>query len=341
MRKFEGYDKGANLGGWLSQCVHSKAHYDTFITEKDIEILASWGIDHVRVPVDFEVLETIEGAYIEAGFTYIDNCLTWCDKYHLNMILDLHKTAGYSFDELTTSDGFFEDEILQQRFLHLWEQFAQRYGKLSDRLAFELLNEIVSDKFIHSWNGIARRAVETIRGFAPDIRILIGGVWYNSVNAVKYLDMPYDRNIVYNFHCYDPMLFTHQSAYWVADMPADLVMEYPSTLAAYIEGSKILGETMSMSLKILHLKTMGPELFDAVFTEAVKIAEERDVPLYCGEYGVIDNAPLESTLNWYRDIHSIFEKHGIGRAVWSYKKMDFGLIDSHYAPIFDELVKLL
>lgn len=136
------------------------------------------------------------------------------------------------------------------------------------------------------------------------------------------------------------MLFTHQSAYWVENMPSDLVMEYPASLAEYVEGSKILGETMSMSLKILRLKTMGPDLFDAVFTEAVKIAEERDVPLYCGEYGVIDNAPLDSTLNWFRDIHSIFEKHAIGRAVWSYKKMDFGLVESHYAPIFEELVQL-
>lgn len=65
------------------------------------------GIDHVRVPVDFEVLETPEGIYIEDGFKYIDNCLAWCEKYQLNMILDLHKTAGYSFDELSTSEVFF------------------------------------------------------------------------------------------------------------------------------------------------------------------------------------------------------------------------------------------
>ena len=341
MRKFEGYYKGVNLGGWLSQCIHGKKHYDTFITEKDIKKLASWGIDHVRVPVDFELLETPDGKYIEDGFKHIDNCLAWCDKYQLNMILDLHKTSGYSFDELSTSETFFEDEALQQRFYKLWEQFAVRYGKYEGRLAFELLNEVVSEKVTESWNHIARRAVETIRLSAPDIRILIGGVWNNSVHSIKYLDLPYDRNIVYNFHCYDPMLFTHQSAYWVADMPSDLVMEYPATLAEYIEGSKILGEAMSMSLKILRLKTMGPDLFDAIFTEAVKIAEERDVPLYCGEYGVIDNAPLDSTLNWFRGIHSIFEKHTIGRAVWSYKKMDFGLVESHYTPIFKELVSLL
>ena len=38
MRRFEGYQKGINLGGWLSQCVsYSKEHFDGFITKKDIE----------------------------------------------------------------------------------------------------------------------------------------------------------------------------------------------------------------------------------------------------------------------------------------------------------------
>ncbi len=53
MRIFEGYTKGVNLGGWLSQCKHSIMHYDTFITEKDVALLSTWGIDHLRVPIDF------------------------------------------------------------------------------------------------------------------------------------------------------------------------------------------------------------------------------------------------------------------------------------------------
>ena len=38
MRAFEGYQKGVNLGGWLSQCVSTEqVHFDTFIQETDIE----------------------------------------------------------------------------------------------------------------------------------------------------------------------------------------------------------------------------------------------------------------------------------------------------------------
>ena len=40
MRVFEGYQKGVNLGGWISQCVsYEKEHFDTFITKADIERL--------------------------------------------------------------------------------------------------------------------------------------------------------------------------------------------------------------------------------------------------------------------------------------------------------------
>ncbi len=58
MRDFDGYKKGVNLGGWLSQCGnnYNKEHYDTFITEKDLETIKQWGLDHVRVPVDAEVI---------------------------------------------------------------------------------------------------------------------------------------------------------------------------------------------------------------------------------------------------------------------------------------------
>ena len=60
-----------------------------------------------------------------------------------------------------------------------------------------------------------------------------------------------------------------------------------------------------------------------------------------GEYGVIDRADTKSTLNWIKDINNVFNYYGIGRALWSYKKMDFGLIDSHYSAIYDEMIKYL
>ena len=105
MRKFEHYLHGVNLGGWLSQNSDtSKKHYETFITEKDIAYIASLGLDHVRVPVDYILLEEEDGTPKSEGYLYLDNCLRWCRTHGIRMILDLHKTFGYSFDPLDETD---------------------------------------------------------------------------------------------------------------------------------------------------------------------------------------------------------------------------------------------
>ena len=43
MKKFTGYQHGINLGGWLSQCDHTKERYETFITEADIARIRAIG----------------------------------------------------------------------------------------------------------------------------------------------------------------------------------------------------------------------------------------------------------------------------------------------------------
>ena len=80
---------------------------------------------------------------------------------------------------------------------------------------------------------------------------------------------------------------------------------------------------------------------ERVAAEQARIAEERNVALYCGEYGVINKAEPEDTLRWYADINAAFEQYGIGRASWSYRAVDFGLADEHMASVIDRLVKYL
>jgi len=342
MKEFTGYIKGINLGGWLSQCNHSSETYNSFLGESDIERIASWGLDHIRLPIDYELVETEDGKYKEEGFKYIDNCLDWCGKNDLNMILDLHKTAGYSFDEVETSTGFFNNEKLQDRFTALWEELTKRYGKYENRLSFELLNEIVEPDVAVSWNSIAKRTIKAIRQYAPTIKILIGGVRNNSVDSLKLLDLPYDENIVYNFHFYEPLIFTHQSAYWVKHMTSDFRTAYPNELANYrSETEEFLPNGNGEIYNQITQNKIDKMFFEVAFSEAIQVANERDVALYCGEYGVIDQADLASTFNWYHDINATFEEYGLGRAAWTYKGKDFGVIDEHYAPIFDELIKLL
>lgn len=341
MKQFVGYQKGINLGGWLSQCCHTKEHYDSFITEDDFKVISTWELDHLRIPVDYNLLETQDGQPLESGMQYLQMAVDWCGKYGLNMILDLHKTAGYSFDDGEAESGFFESKALQERFYQLWERLAERFGGYYSRVAFELLNEVTDKAYLETWNCVAKTCVERIRKIAPDVQILVGGYWNNSVLSVPDLPMPFDDKIVYNFHCYEPLVFTHQGAGWVKNMPADYRLTYPKSALFYKNETDRLNTQGCGTPLMTAPDAQEAVYFEQFFAKALETANKRNVALYCGEYGVISLVDNSSTLAWYKSIHSTFEKYKIGRAAWSYKKMDFGIIDAERKEIFESIKALL
>ncbi len=317
MLKELGFYKGVNLGGWLSQCDYSDERLDHFIEARDFEKIDSWGLDHVRIPVDYNVFENEDGSYKPEGFQRLIHAITLAQKHDLNTIIDLHKTAGYSFDSGEGEGGFFEDEELQERFYRLWEEFARRFGGYGNHIAFELLNEVTDKAYIKTWNKIVKTCIKRIRAITKDTIILVGSWGNNSVSAVKDLNKPFDDRVIYNFHCYDPFPFTHQGAYWVDCLDRDARVSFAES------GTSV-------------------EYFEELFASAIKAAaDNNNTELYCGEYGVIDNASPEDALKWYQTIHKVFEKYGIAHAAWSYKEMDFGLSDPRMDNVRAELIKVL
>ena len=283
-------------------------------------------MDHVRVPVDYNLVEDKEGNYLEDGFAYIQRAIDWTGELGLNMVLDLHKTFGYSFDLGHGESGFFDNADYQERFYRLWEQFAKRFGVYSDRVCFELLNEVTAKEYCERWNRILTECIRRIRVYAPDVKILVGGYYNNSIMALKDLCEPYDENIIYNFHCYEPLIFTHQGAYWIDTMDPSFRMPFEVTYGEYAKNTEEqLGHSSEEIDSFDPSATMGAEYFELYFKEAIRVAEERDVCLYCGEYGVIELADPADACKWYELICACFDKYGIGRAAWSYKEMDFGL----------------
>ena len=312
-----GFYRGVNLGGWFSQCDYSRERLDHFIEEKDMDVIAGWGLDHVRIPMDYNVLEQADGSLCEEGFDRIARAVGWCGKRGLKVVLDLHKTAGYSFDAAHQESGFFGSLPYQERFYKLWEGLAARFND-PERIAFELLNEVTDQSVIGDWNRIAAECIRRIRKIAPRSLILVGSYWNNSPAAVKDLDLPADDRVVYNFHCYDPLDFTHQGATWIPDPAFDI-------------GRRVsFGEA-----------NITPEYFEGQFASAIETAAARGTTLYCGEYGVIEHATPEDTVRWFRTINEVFEKHRIARSAWSYREMNFGLSDARLDGVRDELVRYL
>ena len=316
MLKEAGFYRGVNLGGWMSQCDYSEERLNGFIAEPDFARIAAWGFDHVRIPIDYNVVQNADGSVKEDGLARVDGALALCRRHGLHAVLDLHKTQGFSFDEGEHEAGFFESEKYQELFYRLWEAFAERWGGRPGEVMFELLNEVTEERYLPAWKRISAECVRRIRRFAPETRILLGSYHHNGAREVRYLDAPYDKNVLYNFHCYEPLKFTHQGAYWNAEC---------NNANRYTFAESGASEAY----------------FEELLSSALEKAEREGTELYCGEFGVIDVVPPEEALKWFRTICAVFERHGVARVVWSYKEMDFGISDSRMDGVRGELLRCL
>ncbi len=78
-----------------------------------------------------------------------------------------------------------------------------------------------------------------------------------------------------------------------------------------------------------------------VLEPAKQFMQQNHESLYCGEFGVVDLAPMQTRINWTRDFIGILAEYKIGYAYWSYKQIDFGLVDKNGRLINNELLKII
>lgn len=323
-----GYMAGANLGHWLSQYGgKGEEHFDTYITEPDFARMAEWGLDHVRLPVDYFFFETAPGEYSEKRLSYIDNVIRFCGKYGLNTVLDLHHAPGFFFGDGAKND-LFTNRASQERFIGIWKFFAERYRGEGDNLRFELLNELVWENS-DPWNALWQEAAEAIHSISPERRIIVGGNFYNNVGQLKNLTVSRDERILYTIHFYEPFIFTHQRASWMEQTrsyvkpvsypfnPEEHTGFFGGNIPAYFRGYSEINRAF----------------LDDYLKPAVEFSEKTGKSLYCGEYGVIANASPDSAAHWLSDMADMLLSHGFGRAVWSYR--GFSSITSQDNKTFD------
>jgi endoglucanase len=343
MKLYESYRQGINLGGWLSQYEFNDVeHYNSFITEEDIKIISEWGADHVRLPVDYDVIQETSEPYRlrEEGIEYVDRCINWCKQQHLKVILDLHKAPGQIYGYDKTPNPLLVEEEYKNRFISLWKALAKRYKDIENSLMFELLNEI-TDGTGYLWNFLYAETVEEIRSIDKDRIIIIGSNDSNRIFTLKELGLLDDENVVYNFHYYEPLVFTHQKAHFSKDMLSyNKVIEYPGEitgLGSFLNDNKEYAGRLGKYV----WECNDNALMKKYFENARYFSEYTGKQLYCGEFGVISNAPSDSAIRWIRDLLDLFDVYKIGHAYWSYKEMDFGLVNIKGEVLNRELVKLL
>jgi len=321
--------RGVNLGGWFSQvdCIEEKdpstfpgvdEHMATFLTEDDFAQIAKWGFNHVRLPVDYFNFFSDDGVLTHPKrLDLVDRAVSWADKYGLKTMFDLHKCPGHDFYHgLHHEQKFFTDPVARKAAKNTWSVLAERFGDNTSVL-LEILNEPVAPNN-EVWNRVKDEMAAHIRSCAPKSTIVVGSNLWNAASEFAELSPLEDDNILYSFHFYNPVTFTHQQVPWHPEDPGlQVKREYPGDYKKP-EGYH---QRLDHDFGLWNRQTMADFL-----APVTRFREKYQVPVACGEFGVFVQAPRESQLRWMDDFLSILRDSDIGYSYWNYKNLDFGLI---------------
>lgn len=352
MKKFIGFERGMGIGGWLTnfkrlQLIPKNRHFDLtvgdfehffeYITESDIKYIAELGMDHIRLGFDQIVLEEKPFCYRESTFGIIDSFIGWCEKYGLNIVLNLHKAVG-NYCDITSETALTDNEALRERFTALWVEFEKRYSAKSE-IAFELLNEVCNIP-PEKWNGLAEKTICAIRKLNKTRKIIIGPVCWNNPPMLPYLQLFDDENVIYTFHMYEPQCFTHQQGVLRPDMLYyNRKMPYPCDIERYRDFEAVQNGNFSAypeyeKMDITYIRNYLRPAVDFIKNNPDKI-------LWCGEFGTIRHANIKWRENWMRDVITVLRENGIPYCVWNYLSTPndgnrFSLVDDDSRKILSE-----
>jgi len=252
-------------------------------TKADIDSLAAWGFNSVRLPMHYDLFtlpvekEPVAGknTWLSKGFQLTDSLLSWCRANHIYLILDLHAAPGGQGNDNAISDrdaskpSLWQSKANQAKTIALWQKLAAHYANEEWIGGYDIINETnwgfadPSDK-----NGCAEKDNSQLRNLLKDITTTIravdkkhiifieGNCWANNYDGIFPL---WDDNMVISFH-----------KYWNFNNTASIQ-------------------------KFLDYR------------------EKYNVPLWLGETGENSNA-------WFTDVVSLLEKNKIGWAMWPLKK---------------------
>ncbi|MEX1089702.1 MAG: cellulase family glycosylhydrolase [Phycisphaeraceae bacterium] len=286
--------KGHTLPALRGAMVHPR------MTQQDLRVLAEdWGGNLVRWQLLYMPKPGTEhdlalyDQWLEREMAYLDQVLTWAKAYGVKVVVDLHSPPGGLLGgsgTVASSGPFWTNPKSQAHFVSVWQRLAKRYADNPTVWGYDLLNE-PDDRTVtedcDDWQALALRAGQAVRQIDPGCTLIVeppdsggapGFIGFAPINL---------PNVVYSFHMYWPIEYTHQG---VLGPPATLA--YPGRIGAQRWDKAALAASMA---------------------PAVAFAKQHRVHLYVGEFSAIRWAP--GAEQYLADVIDLFESHGWD---WSY-----------------------
>lgn len=324
--------RGVNLSNWFNDYSDPRQYGNRF-TDAHFALLKEVGFTYVRIPVGQNVMFQPQnaGSLNSVNLDYVKEAVQKAVDHGLAVTINYH-TASDDFEKtlITNKDN-------QKKLASYWKAVAAQFKSFSKtQIFFEVYNEphVASNGSSPGatklwWEPVQKMLIDAIRTETTDHFIIAGGEGWNSIEGLKLLKPYQEKNIIYNFHFYDPFFFTHQGATWSGPQIQKLRnLPYPSTP----ENVAPILDTATDADVIQYVTWYGDDKWDsarldALIRQAHEWAVANDAAIICNEFGCYKPySPREGRLAVIRDIRTILESYDIGWAMW---EMDegFGFID--------------
>jgi hypothetical protein len=274
---------------------------DGFFADPDAALLASIGLNSVRIPVNYRHF-CDDAAPFElkaSGFARLDRVIDVLARHGLYSIIDLHALPGrqnehWHSDNPTHVAEFWQHRHFQDRVVQLWEAFADRYRDRPEVAGFNPINE-PSDSSGKVLPGFYQRLERAIRAIDPRHILFLDGNKYSTDFSVFDPAGPLS-NCVYTAHDYA-----------VAGIDADAT-GYPGTARGEYHDRASVEEA---------------------FLRRTRFMRETGTPIWIGEFGPVYPTEDEWRYQLLRDQLEIYQRYGASWSLWTYK--DIGLQGIAYA----------
>lgn len=212
----------------------------THHSEIDYSRLRDMNMNAVRFYLNYRTFESDNAPYTykQTGWAWIDQNIAWAKKHGIYLILNMHYPQG-GYQSQGTGDALWNVVENQNRLAALWGAIAEKYKDEPTIVGYGLVNEPVPVNSLQQWQQLAQKITDEIRKHNSNQIVFVEKPIYikNSTGEDANLNFPIinDDNVVYEFHYYDPIKYTHQLFEWA--LPGDGGKYPDQNIFSYTDGT--------------------------------------------------------------------------------------------------------
>ena len=161
-----------------------------FVTNQDIDYLASKKINFARLLISWEVLQQTLNAPITtntAYFSQLDSRITYLTSKGITVCLEIHGASDANFGKYK-GQQLGSSTVPVSAFADFWARMASIY-KSNPKVVFGMMNEPLGLTTM-GWFGAVQAAINSIRGTGATNLIMVPGIGYSA--SVTWQDTWYD-----------------------------------------------------------------------------------------------------------------------------------------------------